>query len=219
MFKGCFELTSITLPSGLTKIDTGSLSSLMKLESVTIPANVMEIEPNSFASSLALKNIYVEEGNEIYFDYDGILINKLEKKLCQFPPNHDVIDFSELKDIEKIGEYGFSDNALIEELVLPDSVRKIEAHAFERCTSLKKIKIGRNIEFIGENAFNRCHNLETIIMDTPNVPLISADSLQTLPGHARIYVHEEDYDSYIRDINWHKLSTKILKIETSDIMN
>ena len=219
MFKGCFELTSITLPSGLIKIDTGSLSSLMKLEDVTIPANVTEIEPNSFGSSLALKNIYVEEGNEVFFDYDGILINKLEKKLCQFPPNHHVIDFSKLKEIEKIGEYGFSDNALIEELVLPDSVRRIEAHAFERCTSLKKIKIGRNIEFIGENAFHRCHNLETIILDTPNVPLISADSLQNLPGHARIYVHEEDYDSYIRDINWHKLSTKILKIETSDLDN
>ena len=218
MFKGCFELTKVTLPRGLKKIDGGALASLMKLESVTIPANVSEIEPKSFGSSLSLKNIYVEEGNGVFFDYDGILINKLEKKLCLYPPNHEVISFTELKDIEIIGEYAFSDNAVIEELELPESVRRIEAEAFERCTCLRKIKIGRNIEYIGANAFNRCHDLEAIIIDSPNVPEICANSFQNLSENTRIYVHEDEYNDYIQDINWYDISTKILKIESSGIV-
>lgn len=213
MFKGCFELEQITLPPRLKRIQTGSLASLMKMERVVIPASVSEIEENAFGSSLALKQIIVDPENKTYYDYDGILISRSDKKLVQFPPNHEEIDLKELGIIKAIGSYGFCDNAILEILVLPDSVEVIGSHAFERCTGLKSLTLGTNLSKIDSFAFNMCDNLKEIVIMSSTVPEISSDSLTNLPEDVRIYVDPDNYDEYALHDIWQKYLTRIIKKE------
>ena len=56
------ELTAISLPSSLTRIDYGAFSGNSELVSVTIGANVTTIEGNAFNGGDSLKNLYFSSG-------------------------------------------------------------------------------------------------------------------------------------------------------------
>lgn len=57
----------------------------------------------------------------------------------------------------------FSQNQILEKLVLPKNLTRIESGAFEGCKALKDIEIPASVTFIGERAFKGCVSLpETI---------------------------------------------------------
>lgn len=56
------ELTAISLPSSLTRIDYGAFSGNPELNSVTLGANVTTIEGNAFNGGDSLKNLYFSSG-------------------------------------------------------------------------------------------------------------------------------------------------------------
>lgn len=62
-----------------------------------------------------------------------------------------------------IGTKVFADNKSVEEIVLPDSVTKIEERAFTEC-SLKSITLPDTITYIGDAAFFNCNLLKEIKM-------------------------------------------------------
>ncbi|HHU43282.1 MAG: leucine-rich repeat protein [Bacillota bacterium] len=63
-----------------------------------------------------------------------------------------------------IAESAFLDCAYIEEIVLPESLEKIEKLAFSNCLALSTIKIPQSVNDIGENAFQGCEALRTIAL-------------------------------------------------------
>lgn len=61
--------------------------------------------------------------------------------------------------VEVIGEEAFEGNTLVELVVLPKSVKKIEAYAFWECENLKTVVIGSGMTEIGDYAFANCKGL------------------------------------------------------------
>lgn len=59
-------------------------------------------------------------------------------------------------------DYGYSLNALIDNVVISDDVKKIGENAFSNCKSLKSVKLSDSIEVISKEAFAGCKNLKTI---------------------------------------------------------
>ena len=49
-------------------------------------------------------------------------------------------------------------------VVLPKNTIEIEAHAFERCTSLTSVTFNEDLQFIGERAFRKCVELKSITL-------------------------------------------------------
>lgn len=70
------ELTAISLPNSLTRIDYGAFSGNPKLNSVTIGANVTTIEGNAFNGGDSLKNLYFssEGGAGTYVYVNGVWV-------------------------------------------------------------------------------------------------------------------------------------------------
>ena len=66
--------------------------------------------------------------------------------------------------IEFIYESAFSGNGIVQEIVLPSTLKEIQKCAFEGCTDLKKIYFSnsKNLKKIGREAFARCNNLKEI---------------------------------------------------------
>lgn len=57
----------------------------------------------------------------------------------------------------------FENNLFVREVVLPESIRKIEKNAFKGCKNLKKVIFkGNRVEEIGMSAFEGCSNLQEI---------------------------------------------------------
>jgi hypothetical protein len=61
-FFGCTNLTSVSLPSGLTTVYADAFQGCANLTSVTIPASVKLIDDASFAFCLNLQSMYFQGG-------------------------------------------------------------------------------------------------------------------------------------------------------------
>ena len=64
------------------------------------------------------------------------------------------------KPVTAIASRAFYNNKDIEEVIIPDGVKRIGANAFEKCTNLTKIRVPSTITEVGENAFLGCIRLE-----------------------------------------------------------
>lgn len=63
---------------------------------------------------------------------------------------------------EKIKAREFSENSILESVLMPNTIRKIENQSFKNCRALKKINIPENVEEIGYEAFLNCSSLKKI---------------------------------------------------------
>ncbi|MGN0184037.1 MAG: leucine-rich repeat protein [Aristaeellaceae bacterium] len=63
--------------------------------------------------------------------------------------------------VTAIGEGAFNNAVDLYEVKLPDSVRRIEASAFEN-PNLKRVYMSDNVTYIGAYCFYSCHNLESV---------------------------------------------------------
>lgn len=68
----------------------------------------------------------------------------------------------EKKPVTIIGEGALRQWIDLEEVILPQTLRRIERDAFGRCFSLKNITLPASIQFVDVGAFWRCHSLEWI---------------------------------------------------------
>lgn len=61
-----------------------------------------------------------------------------------------------------IKEGAFEENEKLEQIVLPTTLRSIEARAFAGCTSLTAVECPDSLEYIGDEAFFGCVSLEKV---------------------------------------------------------
>ena len=62
-----------------------------------------------------------------------------------------------------IKEGAFEGNEKLTEIVLPSSLRSVEANAFDGCVNLKEVIFPDTIEYIGDEAFFGCSSLERVV--------------------------------------------------------
>ena len=103
-----------------------------------IPFNVSEIGDCAFGGCTSLSSIFVDPRNSYFESYDGLLINKVNKHLIQYPS----------------GRKG--------SFTVPDFVTAIHYDTFYRCNDLTSVVIPESVADIGSNAFCYCPNLTTV---------------------------------------------------------
>ena len=96
----------------------------------------------------------------------------------------------EYQHIQEIPDYGFSGREDVEEIVLPESVKRIGRYAFYNCRNLRKITFYSNIQDVGSGAFTGCHqvrHLDVIILNGNTSCL--KDFLQELTEEMMVEYH------------------------------
>lgn len=89
----------------------------------------------------------------------------------QYDPEAQVITIPETINanaVTAIGADAFYQHTLTEEIVLPQSLERIEGGCFYRCYSLQKSTIPSNVNQIISNPYFRCSSLEAITVDGEN---------------------------------------------------
>ena len=69
-----------------------------------------------------------------------------------------------LPGVEVILESTFLECENVKTVIMADTVRRIEHHAFENCYSLEYVQLSRNLEYIGAEAFYWCRSLTSIFI-------------------------------------------------------
>jgi hypothetical protein len=146
------EMTSISLPDGITEIGSWAFEGCSKLKSAKLPKKLTKLDVNAFQDCVALEEITVPSGVE---ELSGTFKGCSNLKKVKMP--------SKLK---KLGSFTFADCALLESVTLPNNtgITEIPWSCFVRCYALKSVNIPPTVTEIDQEAFFYCTSLEKIIL-------------------------------------------------------
>jgi hypothetical protein len=125
---------SFSIPNFITAIANSAFTNA-RVRNVVVPHSVTSIGAFAFFSSPLVNFISVYSSNPNFTSQNGIVYNKAQTEIVAVPR-------------------GISGN-----LVLPNTLRTIDASAFSGCTSLRSITIPSSVTNIGEWAFSSCSSL------------------------------------------------------------
>jgi len=162
-FHYCKGLTNINLGNGVIRIGDRAFADCDNLSVITIPASVREIGQHIFESSHNVLAVNVHLDNPLFSSIDGVLFNKSQTRLIQFPPGK-AGTYAVPQTVRSIEDVAFYACYSLSNVILTASVTNIGAGAFEFCVGLTNITIPEGLRTIGDFAFFHCITLTNITL-------------------------------------------------------
>jgi hypothetical protein len=184
-FGYCTSLTNVMIGNSVTSIGNGAFSSCTSLTSVTIPNSVTNIGNTAFSFSTSLTNISVDASNMFYSSLEGVVFNKAQTTLFQFPVGRGGA-YAIPGSVTSIGEAAFYYCPRLASVTIPNSVTSLGNQAFSYCISLTSVTIGNSVTNIGSEAFAGCTSLTSVTI--PNsVTSIGSDAFYDCTSLTGVY--------------------------------
>ena len=164
-FSGCNQLTSVTIPNGVTSIGEWAFKGCSKLTSVTIPDSVMSIGDCAFGAY-----VYATRCSSLTSVTIGNGVKSIGKKAfyqCTGLTSVTIPD-----SVTSIGDSAFCQCSSLKNITIGNGVKSIGKNAFSQCSGLTNVTIGNGVTSIGQNAFSGCSDLLFDVQTIPGVKLV-----------------------------------------------
>jgi hypothetical protein len=183
-FLGSLGLSNVVIGTNIAGIGSGAFSG-SGLANVAIPASVTNLGSGPFADCLNLKAITVDTNNPAFVSVNGVLFNRGQTMLIQFPSaisgsyimpgSVDCIGDSAFEsclltninpsaNLQNIGSSAFDGCSFLTSISIPNSVTNIGDYAFANCFDLTNCVLGGGVTSIGNYAFESCTRLRAIVI-------------------------------------------------------
>ncbi len=190
IFYSCNKLTTVTMPtsSEFTRIPKEAFAECPALSSITIPTSVTNIDSQAFCNT-SLKTITIPTAvatmgagafqgckslTELTISVDGAM-TILPKNA--FSGCTSLVNVQLGNKLTEIGESAFEGDSNITAVTLPTPLTTIGRHAFNS-TALREIATPSNVTSIGDGAFQSCKSLHVVTLN---------DGLQKIEANAFNY--------------------------------
>ena len=124
----CNGLKSVTIGNSVESIGAEAFCGCSSLTSVSIPKSVTEMDNNYvFLNCDGLKSISVDVNNPNYCSENGVLFDKKQTQLIQYPANKTGTSYTIPNGVIAIDNYAFHGNKNLTSISIPNSVIAIGA--------------------------------------------------------------------------------------------
>ena len=161
-FYRCTSLAGATLGTRVASIGGGAFGYCTSLTSAAIPNAVTNIGIGAFSNCTSLAEISVAALNADYSSLAGVLFNKNQTTLIEYPAAKAAGDYSIPSSVTSISDYAFASCTRLTNLTIPDSVTNIGRAAFVFCTSLANIAIPNSVSSLRDQTFLACTSLTNV---------------------------------------------------------
>ena len=140
-FASNYFLMEVMLGDHLEEVGSYAFARCSSLSFISLPAQTTRLGVSPFHDCTMLLEIEVDPSNPCYSSIDGVLYNKEQTQLIQYPAGlYD--DFYKVPDtVQEIAENAGYDAQDLEVLKIPAGVRKIGDMAFAFCDQLRDVEI------------------------------------------------------------------------------
>ena len=145
-FRGCYSLTSVTIPNSVTSIGNEAFKDCSSLTSITIPNSVTSIGELAFYYCSSLTSITIPNSVTSIENYT-------------FSGCSSLISITIPNSVTSIGYSAFYRCTSLTSITIPNSVTSIGDYAFWGCSSLTSITIPNSVTSIGYGAFFEVLNI------------------------------------------------------------
>lgn len=153
-------------------------------QTFTLPASVEKVRPGAFTFAMNIKTINVDSNNKFFESIDGMLIRKQDNALIHYPsfivPNEKPEDIILPESIKKIERYACAFNFKLNKLTLPDAIEELGDYAFTGSPNLQDISFENctNLKRVGDYCFKACFRLPQFNVPASGLKYIGEQALQ-----------------------------------------
>ncbi len=161
-FFNCTSLKTINIPDGVTRIEEGTFCWCDSLPDIKLPDGVTTIRENAFKGCTSLTSITIPDSvksieDDAFCYCDSLTGIKVDENNENYSSLNDV-----LYNKDKTALICWPAGLKISAITIPDGVTSIGNCAFFHCTDLISITIPDSVTTIGEGAFADCTSLTNV---------------------------------------------------------
>ena len=177
------ELTEITIPSSITKVNANVLAGASAITSVTIPNSVTSIGSSAFyncsnLTSITIPSSVISIESSTFYGCSGLTLINIPNSVTSIGSSafyncSSLASITIPESVTSIGSHAFYNCSGLTSLTIPNSATSISIgnYAFSGCSGLISITIPDSVTSIGSSAFSGCNALATL-----TIPFVGGSS-------------------------------------------
>lgn len=170
--------------TGVTVLGNYAFFGCTNLSSIVIPSGVTKFEESTLACCVGLRSISVDPDNSVFDSRDNCngIIETATNKLVVGCETTQIPD-----GITSIGYNAFGGQWGMKRVTLPQTLTTIDKGAFNDCISLPSITLPASVSSIGDGAFGGCGSLTSVIVER-EVPIEISEDVFPNRANASLFV-------------------------------
>lgn len=185
-YKSSFD--KVVVEQGITDLGLYAFHNQTNITSLTLPASVTKIDSYAVYNCTGLKELHVADLSVwCSIDFGAYEHSPLYYAGELYVGDELVTDLVIPSNITTVKAYSFLGCTSIKNLTIPDTVTAISDSSFYGCTSLENITFSKNMTAICDRAFYGCTSLEKVVIPE-NIKTISFAAFRNCSGLKRIVI-------------------------------
>lgn len=226
VFYHCYNLKSVTMPTGITNMGNCTFSECYSLKSVVIPAGVTDIGLDVFRYCVGLRAVSIPNsvttiGQLMFSECDSLESITIPGSVTTignsaFRKSRGLRTITIPNSVTTLNSNVFQDCAGITDVVISTGVESLPTYLFSGCLNLKSVTIPANVTEINAYAFTNCYGVYEYHLQSPTPPTLSNTSAFSgfQAGGAFYVPYSEDHsvlEAYKSATNWSSYASNMLE--------